>query len=651
MRSTENIKRSIQQLNDKTSEKLNKRTLDDIYSAMDKQQTAQLKPSMWRTIMHSKTAKIAAGFIIIFMVLFGFDLIDSQNGAAFASVIEKLVAARTASFDLSIEFGEQPAQTSSFLYDADGHIRQNMANGVVNVIDYNQGKVLSLDPKTMTATLGDVSNGSFHSAMRDIFETFHDMLAEAIDIADGDVLSLGTTTINGRSAYGYQIETSVQKPGLYWQGKGTLTIWADAETDFPLELQWYSTMTNISVTISNIGLDMCIDTTEFGIDIPEGYNSPASPKPVEPNDVPAQKTETEKVADPNLAKLLKGLDKEEQALVKFFHSWTVLTNGKFPSSLTSDAIKDIDPDAKISFKQKLWSFSISSSLSFSNSPFFAGWKSAIDPNNYTDEEKQQLKEKSGRYYEDLQAALDERSKLAQPHFANVFDGFGIVNKMPGKSNWHYNGASIKLGDSDTAIFWYKPKGSDSYRAIYGDLTIEDVAADEIHLLESPSDEELDRNARDVLKTAIQLGADIPADKRATVLRMLGPKEKDLIKGLATYLEFSEGTYPPTLNFDKTFVKHLDGFLTKAYKDRQFDKKQSEAKTLDISFAAFFYDKLTREKKDPVYYGDTVTVNDPDKVLVRWKISKNRYRVIYGSLKAETVTTERLAELESRELVR
>ena len=42
MRSTDKIKRSIQQLGDKTSEQLNKKTLDDIYSAMDAQQIAQL---------------------------------------------------------------------------------------------------------------------------------------------------------------------------------------------------------------------------------------------------------------------------------------------------------------------------------------------------------------------------------------------------------------------------------------------------------------------------------------------------------------------------------------------------------------------------------------------------------------------------------
>jgi hypothetical protein len=46
-----------------------------------------------------------------------------------------------------------------------------------------------------------------------------------------------------------------------------------------------------------------------------------------------------------------------------------------------------------------------------------------------------------------------------------------------------------------------------------------------------------------------------------------------------------------------------------------------------------------------YYGKTVTPKDADKVLMRWKVSDNEYRVIYGDLHAETVTPEKLAELE------
>jgi hypothetical protein len=60
----------------------------------------------------------------------------------------------------------------------------------------------------------------------------------------------------------------------------------------------------------------------------------------------------------------------------------------------------------------------------------------------------------------------------------------------------------------------------------------------------------------------------------------------------------------------------------------------------------FYRWLQFDKKDPAYYGKTVTPKDADKVLLRWKVSDNEYRVIFGDLHAETVSPEKLAELEA-----
>ena len=59
----------------------------------------------------------------------------------------------------------------------------------------------------------------------------------------------------------------------------------------------------------------------------------------------------------------------------------------------------------------------------------------------------------------------------------------------------------------------------------------------------------------------------------------------------------------------------------------------------------FYMTLSREQKDPAYYGDVVTPEDEDQVLMRWKVSDTEYRVIFGGLHVETVSADVLAELE------
>ena len=61
----------------------------------------------------------------------------------------------------------------------------------------------------------------------------------------------------------------------------------------------------------------------------------------------------------------------------------------------------------------------------------------------------------------------------------------------------------------------------------------------------------------------------------------------------------------------------------------------------------FYRLLVQNKKEPAYYGELVWPKDADKVLMRWKTGDNEYRVIYGNLTAETVSVEKLAELESQ----
>ena len=63
----------------------------------------------------------------------------------------------------------------------------------------------------------------------------------------------------------------------------------------------------------------------------------------------------------------------------------------------------------------------------------------------------------------------------------------------------------------------------------------------------------------------------------------------------------------------------------------------------MRFLNKFY--LGLASKDSAYYGKTVTPKDADKVLMRWKVSDNEYRVIFGDLHAETVTAEALAKLE------
>jgi len=57
-------------------------------------------------------------------------------------------------------------------------------------------------------------------------------------------------------------------------------------------------------------------------------------------------------------------------------------------------------------------------------------------------------------------------------------GFAFATKMlvSNERDAHYAGANVKLGTTDRPIFWYQPEGSDQYRIIFADLTVQPAAS-------------------------------------------------------------------------------------------------------------------------------------------------------------------------------
>jgi len=65
------------------------------------------------------------------------------------------------------------------------------------------------------------------------------------------------------------------------------------------------------------------------------------------------------------------------------------------------------------------------------------------------------------------------------HAMKMARGMVFVTSLPAESDWTYAGENVKYGDSETPVFWYKPEGSQTYRVIYGDLSVKDTAPENL----------------------------------------------------------------------------------------------------------------------------------------------------------------------------
>jgi len=73
------------------------------------------------------------------------------------------------------------------------------------------------------------------------------------------------------------------------------------------------------------------------------------------------------------------------------------------------------------------------------------------------------------------------ASLRLPHseIEQFLKGVIFLQKFEFGGKWGYAGKGVKLGDADKIILWYQPQGSNTYRAIYGDLHVEDSSPEDL----------------------------------------------------------------------------------------------------------------------------------------------------------------------------
>ena len=118
----------------------------------------------------------------------------------------------------------------------------------------------------------------------------------------------------------------------------------------------------------------------------------------------------------------------------------------------------------------------------------------------------------------------------------------------------------------------------------------------------------------------------------------------LVEGLKYFAQINDGKYPAKLS-----IRDVVGEIGNIYRAKSGDPSFGidDAQVSTLKYGAQYFQTLHKDGKDPVYYGPTVTANDANKVLLRWKLSDGQYRVILGDLQIKDVDAAQLAQLEAQ----
>jgi len=75
------------------------------------------------------------------------------------------------------------------------------------------------------------------------------------------------------------------------------------------------------------------------------------------------------------------------------------------------------------------------------------------------------------------AQMSEKQKLDLG--LKLLRGYTFIQLLKDENDWNYVGCGVKFGDGESPVCWYRPTDSETYRVIYGDLSVKDVAPEDL----------------------------------------------------------------------------------------------------------------------------------------------------------------------------
>lgn len=426
MENSENIERLIKAFctdknsSARTTEQLDEKILNAALSARKeykRTQSAQTQPKIWRIAMHSKLTKLAAAAVIALAAIIGISQFTGGT-ITFADVIKPILNARTVVLDYVI--GEGPDALEMHDIVIGSRIRRTMSNiDKTMILDSRVRSALSNMDMTMILDLED-------GRMLTLVALGVTKIASYVDIQ-------GTVQEGTRSVLDFvrNVVSEVKdNPDADIQDLGEKEINGQKAVGFyvkgllsSIELTiWANKKTSLPIRIEftegkTSTVSTVIKNIEFDVPLEESLVSMEVPAGYTLKDTAPLHIIEVPAPDNHLS------NATEEDLVESLRIWAeIILDGAFPDAIGTDH--------------------------FVKQAAVLGYKLAS-----------------------LRLPHSEIEKFTK--------GMIFLQEFEFGDKWGYAGKGVKLGDADKIILWYQPQGSNTYRAIYGDLRVAEVAEEDL----------------------------------------------------------------------------------------------------------------------------------------------------------------------------
>jgi len=439
MNSAEKIKRLFAKSGLTVNSKVDDRIIGNALTALDKSEkmkSLSAEPNIWRIIMKNRMTKLAAAAIIIIVVIIGIDQFGGDRSTALAQVLEQIEKAMTITWKITFynqvtsKDGKRTwieTKTRKQAYKAPGlyrdvHFDENDQIHHWTITDTINMRELSVNPGKKRAT----------------------------------VRELAVTTDSSRGPFVW-VNEQMNKRNLEWVGKketatGEVNIFRTAFWSEPSNKPW---------------------SYDFWID-------------VKTKQLVALYVPGADIYDPEKDPTRENPTEEEWSMMKSMCSVkhdinfdVVLEDSLFSLEPPEGYTVQSEHRAQVTEKDMVEYLGIMAD--YNNKTF----PDQVFPFAFTSDRLNKIYNK----------AKNDRT-AAERKLLNTMDHYKMasLNMMPTghfvedhteKDSFRYLGKGVKLGDKDRIICWYKLKGLSTYRAVYGDLSVKDVAPEDLPLRVEP----------------------------------------------------------------------------------------------------------------------------------------------------------------------